>query len=93
MEHTIETDEQGALTLSSDLLGENKPHTRYVVENHGERLILRQAAQLSKDEPTRKKRKLTAAEWRDEWEVWSEQVTHAWNSEQSAAEIVAEMRR
>lgn len=92
MEHTIETDEHGALTLSPELIGSSKPHTRYVVENQGERLILRQAAQNSEATLTRQKQKLTAAEWREEWEAWSKQVTKAWNSDQTAAEIVAELR-
>lgn len=84
MEHTIETDEHGVLTLSPELIGNSKPHTRYVVENQGARLILRQAAQDSEATPTRQKQKLTAAEWREEWE--------AWNSDQTAAELVAELR-
>jgi len=41
MSRIIETNEEGAIHLSAELLGERKPHTRYVVEVEGDTLTLR----------------------------------------------------
>ena len=41
MNRIVETNEEGAIHLSPELLGEPKPHTRYVVEVDGDILTLR----------------------------------------------------
>lgn len=89
----LETDETGALVLPARVLGHNSAHARYVLEAQGETLILRQ-----RDVPTSRPKKprkkgVTADQWKEEWEAWSDKVTEAWQSDKSAAEIVAEMRR
>ena len=41
MSRIVETNEEGAIHLSPELLGEPKPHTRYVLEVQGDTLTLR----------------------------------------------------
>ena len=41
MPQVVETNEEGVLTLTRDLLGGAEPRTRYVVELQGEVLVLR----------------------------------------------------
>jgi hypothetical protein len=46
MSRIVETNEEGAIHLSPELLGEPKPHTRYVVEVDGDTLTLRPEANV-----------------------------------------------
>jgi hypothetical protein len=41
MSRIVETNEEGAIHLSPELLGESKPHTRYILEVQGDTLTLR----------------------------------------------------
>lgn len=77
MTQVIETDEAGRLMLPPGLLGEVKPHSRYTVEV----------------EETSVQRQQVYQEWKKEWDALTEQISASWNTDKSAAEIVAEMRR
>ncbi len=86
MTQVIETDEAGRLMLPPELLGEVKPHSRYTVEVEG-------AAFIVKPEETSVQRQRVYQEWKKEWDALTEQISASWNTDKSAAEIVAEMRR
>ncbi len=89
----LETDETGALVLPARVLGHDAAHARYIVEARGETLVLRRPEALAIKPKRARKTMLTSEEWKKEWDAWSEDVTKAWRSDKSAAEIVAEMRR
>jgi hypothetical protein len=86
MTQVIETDEAGRLVLSPEMLGEVKPHMRYTVEAEGAALIV-------KPEETSVQRQKVYHEWKREWDALTEQISASWNTDKSAAEIIAEMRR
>ncbi len=85
MTRVIETDEAGRLVLLPELLGEAKPHARYTVEVTGARFIVEAEETLSQ-------RRKAYEHWKRDWDELTEQVTAAWDTDKSAAEIVAEMR-
>lgn len=86
MTRVIETDEAGRLTLPPELLGEAKPHSRFTVETLGTKLIVE-----SEEAPAQ--RQQAYEQWKQEWDALTEEVSAAWNTDKSAAEVVSEMRR
>ena len=86
MVQVIETDETGQLLLSPPLLGEARPHSRYTVETAGGRLIVEAEEALLQ-------RQAAYEEWKCEWNALTDQITDAWHTGKSAAEIISEMRR
>lgn len=85
MTQVIETDEAGRLVLPPELLGDAKPHMGYTVEVTGARFIV-------EPEETLSQRQKVYEQWKQDWDALTEQVTAAWGTDKSAAEIVAEMR-
>ncbi len=89
MVQVIETDEIGRLTLSPELLGEVRPHSRYTVETTGSRLIVeREAAEAQANTP-----KLTPDEWLRQMQELAAEVGKVWPKDLSAADVISEMRR
>lgn len=86
MGQVIETDEQGQLVITAELLGGVQPHSRYRVETLGAKLVVEL-------EPTAEQRRQDYEVWLKEWDALTEEITAAWNTDMSAVEIVAEMRR
>ena len=86
MGQVIEADEQGRLLVPSELLANAQPHGRYVVETSGKKLLI-------KPEETAEQRKQVYEEWKRDWDALTEEITAAWNTDKSAAEIISEMRR
>ncbi len=86
MTQVIETDEAGRLLLPPNILGPVKPHSRYTVEITGTKFIVEAEEALLQ-------RQRTYEEWKRDWDALTDQITAAWNTDKSAAEIVAEMRR
>ena len=81
----IETDESGRLVLPAEMLGDVPPRSRFVVEAVGANLTV-------KPEPTEEQRRQAYEKWKREWDSLTEEITAAWNTDQSAAEMIAEMR-
>jgi hypothetical protein len=84
----LKTDAQGSLTLPPDVLGEARPGARYVVETHGDRVLLRP----QRGEQTLR-RVLSWDEWWEHWRTLSDAVTRASTTDESAVEILSDMRR
>lgn len=80
----LEVSDDGTLTVPAEALGGAAPKTRYRAVPHGQGLLLEQEQAAPEG---------TADEWWDRFHQYSEAVSRAWASDQSAAEIVAEMRR
>ncbi len=89
----VETNEHGALVLPAELLNSAPPHTAYVVEAHGTTLTLRPQTGHVPDDAEPASDALSPDEWGRQWKALSERVGAAWNTDKSAAEIIAEMRR
>ncbi len=86
MGQVIEADERGLLLVPVGMLGAAQPHSRYVVEVVGKKLIV-------EPEPTEEQRRQTYEAWLKEWDALTDEVTAAWDTDKSATEIIAEMRR
>jgi len=86
MTRVIEADETGRLVLTPEMLEEAQPNGRYIVESTGKKIILEQ-----EDELSRRQRVYEA--WKRDWDALTEEISAVWDSNKSAAEIVAEMRR
>lgn len=86
MTYILETQENGTLTLPSDVLGSPKPHTRYVIEKQGERVTIQPEAAMPTPAPS-------AEDWLDAWKALSQDISRASTPEKSALEILWEMRR
>ncbi len=84
MTQVIETDEAGRLVLPPELLGAAKPHTKYTVEATGQRLIV-------EPEQTPRQQQQAYEQWKRD--ALTEEVSAAWNTDLSAVEVIAEMRR
>lgn len=86
MTRVIEADETGRLVLTPEMLEEVQPNGRYVVEFTGKKIVLEQ-----EDELSRRQRVYEA--WKHDWDALTTEISAVWDSDKSAAEIVAEMRR
>ena len=95
MANMIETDEVGQLVFSpellQELLGETKPHTRYVVEVQGGKIYVSLEKTLQETEATQSKP--GSEQWERQWRATQEQVSKSWPTGVSAADVVSEMRR
>lgn len=65
MTRVVEADETGRQVLSSEILGEIKPHERYTIETFGTKLILEAEAAMLE-------RQRTYKEWEQEWDALTE---------------------
>ena len=86
MGQVIEADEQGLLRVPTEMLGTAQPHGRYLVEVVGKKLSIEL-------EEEAKQRQKTYEQWKREWNALTAEITAAWNTDKSAAEIISEMRR
>lgn len=86
MGQVIEADEQGLLLVPTKMLGAAHPHGRYLVEVIGKKLSIEL-------EEAAEQRQKTYEQWKSEWDALTEEITAAWNTDKSAAEIISEMRR
>ncbi len=93
MTRILEVEENGTLTLPPDVLGEAKPHTRYVVEAQGEELTLRPEQTRSGQAAEPPQKTLSPDEWWAQWNQLVAQISHASTTNESAVEILSEMRR
>jgi len=84
MTQVIETDELGQLVLSSEVLQQIKPHTKYMVEAKAEGLVIYPQTPILLDQPA----KLTSEQWREV----QEQVSKSWPAGISAVDVISEMR-
>lgn len=88
MRVVIEADEAGRLALPAEVLGEAKPHGKYVVEITGTRLM------ISPEEAAHGGvKKLTPEQWEAQWRIVQEEVSKSWPAGVSATDVVSEMRR
>ncbi len=81
----IQAGERGLL-VPTEMLGQVQPHSRYVVETIGEKLLI-------EPEKAVEQRQRIYEEWKRNWDALTEEITAAWNTDKSAAEIISEMRR
>ena len=86
MGQVIEADEQGRLLVPAELLADAQPHGRYIVETSDNKLLI-------KPEETVEQRKQAYEEWKRDWDALTEEISAAWTTDKSAAEIISEMRR
>ena len=86
MGQVIETDAQGQLIITAELLGGVQPHSRYVVEPLGTKLIV-------EPEPVAEQRRQAYEEWEKQWRELSEEIGKVWPAGLSAVDAVAEQRR
>lgn len=85
MTQVVEVNENGVLSLPPEAIGNRAPHTRYLVEAHGNTLVLRPADQAVP--PTR------GTDLMAQWRRLAQDVSRAWQGDQSAVETLSEMRR
>jgi len=88
MTQVIETDELGQLVLSSEVLQQIKPHTKYMVEAKAEGLVIYPQTPILLDQPA----KLTSEQWEAQWREVQEQVSKSWPAGISAVDVISEMR-
>ena len=86
MGQVIEADEHGLLRVPVDMLGAAQPHSRYVVEVVGKKLIV-------EPEPTEEQRRRAYEEWEKQWRELSEEIGKVWPTGLSAVDAVNEQRR
>lgn len=82
----LEADDKGMLRVPTEMLGAAQPHGRYLVEVVGKKLSI-------EPEEAAVQRRKTYEQWKREWDTLTEEITAAWNTDKSAAEIISEMRR
>ena len=86
MGQVIEADEQGRRLVPAELLADARPHGRYIAETFGKKLLI-------KPEETAEQRKRIYEKWKRDWDELTEEISAAWTTSKSAAEIISEMRR
>ena len=86
MGQVIETDEQGQLVITAEMLGHALPHSRYRVETLGAKLVV-------EPEPAAEQRRQAYEEWEKQWQELSEEIGKVWPVGLSAVDAVAEQRR
>lgn len=90
----LEVNDDGALVLQAEVLGDAPPHTRYEVEMRNGSLMLRPQRTEKTNPGPRKRRKPSGEDaWMREWNELGERVSQAWTGTESAAETVSQMRR
>lgn len=88
MTRIIETDAEGRLILPAEVLGDAKPHSKFVVEEDGSKLgIYPESATLAKN------KMMTPEEWETHWQTAQREMAKVWPKGLSAAEVISEMRR
>ena len=93
MTTVLEVNDAGVLLLPAELLGDAKPHTRYVVETRDAELVLRPESANATPKKPRRKKTQSHEEYMRHWAGLAEQIGRAWGGDKSAAETVSEMRR
>lgn len=93
MTRILEVEEDGTLTLPSDVLVNSNPHARYMLETRGERIILRLEPTASVGNRLQKKRRSAVQRWKEERRRLSEEISRVWPEGVSATDIISEMRR
>lgn len=94
MTRILEVEEDGTLTLPADVLGHARPHTRYVLETNGSRLILQpEPAESAKPRKLRRKRTLSPEEWEKERQKLTEKLSKVWPKGVPVVDVISEMRR
>lgn len=88
MTRVVEADETGRLVLTPEMLGEARPHGRYVIEENGDRLGI-----YPEDTPTTETKKMTPEEWETHWKLVQQLMCDSWPVGLSAADVISEMRR
>jgi len=95
MTQVIETDEEGRLVLSPELLremfGEGHPHALYVVEVHEGKIHI--SPEQTAPEFAAAQSKPSVEQWERQWGAVQEKVSASWPVGVSAADVIAEMRR
>lgn len=85
MARVLEVDKNGGLTLTPDLLGNPEPHTRYVVEAQNGTVSVRPDSES--------RRSLDWDEWWSRWQSLSHAISATSVTDQSAVDLLSEMRR
>jgi hypothetical protein len=94
MTRILEVEEDGTLTLPSDVLGNVQPHTRYVLETSGTELTLRpEPAEATRPKKPRKRTKISIESWEQNRQKLAEDLAKAWPQGLSAVDAVSEIRR
>jgi hypothetical protein len=97
MTRILEVEADGTLTLPPDVLGNARPHSRYVLETQGERLTLRpETTTPDKPETSPKpktKRERSIERWEKERQKLAEELGKVWPEGVSAVDVISEMRR
>ena len=90
----LEVEENGTLTLPSEVLENAPPHSRYILETHGKNLLLRPETEkpVAPRKP-RKQQKPSWEEWEKERDALSEELSKAWPEGVSVTDVISEMRR
>ncbi len=85
----IETDDQGQLTLSPQILGHPLPHARYEVEADGRniRLVPVTATSVAED------RRVQTRVWLGEMRTLAQRFAETSTTDESAVDILSKMRR
>ncbi len=94
MTRVIEVEEDGTLTLPSDIIGYAKPHTQYVVEAESNLLTLRPVTvKPARSKKPRSKRNMSLQMWEEERRRLTEELRQVWPEGVSVEDVISEMRR
>ena len=93
MTRLLEVEENGTLTLTAEVLGKVKPHTRYRVETRGTQLTLQPESPAPPQPRAQRKTQVPSTEnWEQECQALSEELGKVWPEGVSVVEVIAEMR-
>ncbi len=88
MTRVIETDAEGRLVLPAEVLGDAKPHSKFVIEGNGSRLgVYPESAAPAKNQA------MTPEEWETHWKLVQQEMAKVWPEGLSSAQVISEMRR
>ena len=94
MTRVLEVEENGTLTLPPDVIGNAKPHTRFVLETHGTSLTLRPTEErAARTKRSRKQHTDPLKSWEEERRKLTEELGKAWPNGVSVVDVISEMRR
>jgi hypothetical protein len=94
MTRILEVEENGTLTLPSDVLDNARAHTQYILETHGKRLTLRPVVMGTAQPKKSHKRQADAAKkWEEERRKLTEELGQVWPEGVSVVDVISEMRR
>lgn len=88
MTRVIEADETGRMVLTPEMLGEARPHGRYVVEENGTKIDI-----YPENASAAEKNQMTSEEWETHWKLVQQEMAKVWPEGVSAADVISEMRR